>query len=387
VLSSYNKWYVGLVLLLLASPALSLLGIFGFSYFPNEKIAILLVAISKYAWKRSFFQLRLLSLIVASVFIMLILFQFIAGVNEIQRAGINTVVVILSIPLYLSFFSHNPSLICRIIFTIGVIQLCVSLIQQYFTQNGFPEIFTYFNNYPPQKFYTYGHGEIGTWWYRTSGLFTESSSYSVFQWLSIFCALKISIQKRLLGKIVLFGLVLEVVLNSSLTGFVFAAGYLIFKYMFNPTTRVVRNLSFLTILFLISYVLLYSNDYYFNVDALFVKISKQFDFLYVEASTSPSRLRGAYDAIIYIFESNYYLHGIGLSWIKPTLDFYSLYLKGFGVIGFITLFAYILIIFMKAPLNFRIGVLLVMSINGHLSSAINILLISLVALFRKMKNS
>ena len=72
MLSSYNKWYVGLVLLLLASPALSLLGIFGFSYFPNEKIAILLVAISKYAWKRSFFQLRLLSLIVASVFKILI---------------------------------------------------------------------------------------------------------------------------------------------------------------------------------------------------------------------------------------------------------------------------------------------------------------------------
>jgi len=383
LLSIYGRNYNFIVILLLVSPALSLLGLLGFGYFPNEKLAILLVAISKYAWKRSFSQLRLLSVIIASVFIMLILCQVIAGVNEIQRAGINTVVIILSIPLYASFLSHNPNKTFKLIFFVGVIQLLISLFQQAMAQAGYSEVIQLFNNYPPQQFYTFGVGETG-YFYRTSGLFTESSSYAVFQWLAIISGITIGVHKiSVLGKIILSLLIVEVILNGSLAGYFFAMTYFIFQ----GRQHIINNaklLVFLTIFLFLS--TLFLTDL-FNVENLINKISNQFNFIYDISDTSPSRLRGMVESISYILTSDHVLYGVGLSWLNPTLDFTSLYLKGFGVIGFIFLVVYVLFIISHAPLNYALSVLIVLAINGHMSSSINVLLLSYSYLYFSSRHS
>jgi hypothetical protein len=382
LLNLYNKFYITLVVFLIASPALSLLGVVGLGYLPNEKIAILLVAINKNAWKPKFGQLRLFGLITSFFLIILFLVQLYLEAPGLFQAGINSILIMVSIPLYVSFFSHNPYLVYRAIFVVGIMQLCFSLIQQFYSHIGYTEIITFFNNYPPQKMYRYAVGETG-FFYRTSGIFNESSSYAVFQWLAIISAIKINAHKRLFGKVILFILFIEVVLNGSIAGYLFAIGYFTFQY--RPITKARIHRFFYVAIFVILSFLFLDVGEYFNAQGIYTKLLKQFDFLYDEMSNSPSRLAGMYRAIVYIFESDFLIQGVGFSWVHPSLDFYSLHLKAFGIVGFVVISVYILLILRKAPLNYKIGVLLVLSVNGHLSSAINILLLSLSVLFIKVR--
>ena len=277
MLNLYNKFYITLVVLLIASPALSLLGVVGLGYLPNEKIAILLVAINKNAWKPKFGQLRLFSLIVSFFLIILFLVQLHLETLGSFQAGINSILVMVSIPLYVSFFSHNPYLAYRAVFIIGIMQLCFSLIQQFYSHIGYTEIITFFNNYPPQKMYRYGVGETG-FFYRTNGLFTESSSYAVFQWLAIISAIKINAHKRLFGKVTLFILFIEVVLNGSIVGYLFAIGYFTFRY--RPITKAKIHRFFYVAIFVILSFLFLDVGEYFNAQGIYTKLFHQFDFLY-----------------------------------------------------------------------------------------------------------
>jgi hypothetical protein len=84
------------------------------------------------------------------------------------------------------------------------------------------------------------------------------------------------------------------------------------------------------------------------------------------------------------FTSDYIMFGSGFTWINPTLDFYSLYLKAYGIFGFITITLFLLALLRKAPLNYQVAVFLTLSINGHLSTVTNIILLSLPLVFFKM---
>ena len=133
------------------------------------------------------------------------------------------------------------------------------------------------------------------------------------------------------------------------------------------------------IIFSVVFVVTQIYDIDYNLINIYLKIITQFNFLYSPDLYygNTGRLFGLYNAVGYILNSKYFMIGVGLSWIAPTLDIFSLYLKAYGIIGFIFLMAYILFILKHARLNYAIAALGVLCINGHLSSAVNILLLSL----------
>jgi hypothetical protein len=383
--SLQNNNLLLLIIFLLASPALSIVGLTGVGFFPNEKLAILLVFASTYAWSNECRQLHLFGLVCASI-LSFLLFSQLVYLSEVSiRPSINSIFVFLTIPLYYSFLSRRPHTTCRLIFYVGVLQFCISLFQQYFSLAHYYDIANILNNYPHQETYRFPVGETG-FIYRTSGLFFESSGYAVFQWLSIICALKTGTQKRPIGFFLLLLMTLEVVINGSLAGYVFILSYSCINISSSPISKskILRYFS-ATLVFVIVLSLLVSFNY-FNFYGFLPKLLGQFDFLYNgSVSTKPSRLKGLVESFSSMINSDFWLYGVGFSWIAPTLDFYSLYFKSFGLIGLLTISSYLLVLLRQAPLNYKIAVILVLSINGHLSTSINILLLSMPLVFFKME--
>ena len=388
-----NKSYMFVVLFLLASPALSISGILGLGFFPNEKIALILVALSKNAWRYDLKQIRLFGFFCAFILTLLFIFQLLVGSGGLIRASINSIIIVASIPLYFSFLSAHPKYVLRVIFYIGVIQLVISLIQQYFSLTFNYDMAGIYNNYPPQADYIFPIGETG-FWYRTSGLFFESSGYGLFQWISIICALKIGIHNRLFGKLILFVMLLEVILNGALTGYLFAFGYFVTNFLvqFRNKKKLLKA-SLIFPSFLLFIYIIQSSSYY-DFSGILTKISAQFAFLYDDLydyafynTSQPSRLSGMFESLNTSLNSEHIMFGSGFSWINPTLDFYSLYIKAYGLTGFMCITLFILFLLRRAPLGYKVAVFFALSVNGHLSTAVNILILSMPLVFFKIDES
>ena len=364
------------VILLVSSPALSVIGLTGVAFFPNEKLALLLIIFNRSSWLGEFRQLRVVSCFVALILVFLLNVQLLSNTSGMIVASLNSIFIILSFPFYFSYFSSHAVSVFRAIFYVAVIQLFISITQQYFALTGSFETAAMFNNYSYQTDYLFPRGETG-FFYRTSGLFKESSSYALFQWLAIIFAVKIGLHKKLWARILLFVMILEVIINGALTGYIFALTFIgisflnNFKYKSTLVKVLVGGLIFNCILVLLDY------NGYFQLSGLIPKIMGQFDFISDQYSESPSRLKGMVQAIELTLNSHFVLWGTGFSWVSPTLDFYSLYMKAYGVIGFLVLFFFHTFLLRRAPFWYKLGVLLVFSVNGHLSMAVNILLLSL----------
>ncbi len=382
-----SKRFIFFIIILLSSPAFSITGLFNLGFFPNEKLAILLVAISKSAWREEFKQLRLIGFIISFILGCLFCIQIITGTSGIIQASINSIFIIASIPLYCSFLSARPNLTLQLIFFVGILQLIISLFQQYHSFSGNYDTAFIFNNYPPQQgVYDYMVAETG-FWYRTAGLFFESSGYGLFQWLAIICALQINIHKTLFGKIILFILILEVILNGALTGYLFAFGFFVTKFLikFKNRKNLIKALFNFPVILILFYLIQASN--YYDFSGLTNKVIGQFDFLYNDNSYKVSRIRGMFESIQGSLGSDYVMFGAGFSWLNPTLDFYSLYIRAYGVAGFFCLVLFIFSILKKAPLYYGAAVFLALSVNGHLSTSINIIILSMSFVFYKIQQS
>jgi hypothetical protein len=366
-----------LVMMLLASPALSILALTGLPFIPNEKIALLIVISSAAAWRHGFNELKLLAMAVATIIVAILLLQTIFDLNEVSMPEINTVLILISLPFYIAYLSNKTELTLTYIFYIGIFQLVCSLIQQVATFNGYIEIHTLFNNYPPQHDYDYPLGEMGGF-FRTSGLFNESSSYAVFQWMAIFSATIIGAHKNRYFLAILILMIAEVLINGSITGYVFALIYISFsgyrKYFFW--------LIFACVLLVM--VLVNVLDLSIDISNVWRKIVWQFDSLF-DSTSSATRLSSGIENIKQIFGRGYFLIGSGLSWNNPTHDFISLYLRGFGLLGVIALIVYIGSILSMVKLQLALAVCAVLMINGHLSTAINIILLSFCWLLSQRK--
>lgn len=128
-------------------------------------------------------------------------------------------------------------------------------------------------------------------------------------------------------------MILEVLINGSITGYIFALTYLSFsshkKYLISIIT-----LSFIVVILLVGMF-----DISFDVSGVWLKIVSQFDSLNNNAD-SVTRLSGGINSIKRSFDSFDAFIGAGLSWENPTLDFISLYLHAFGMIGLLALVTY-----------------------------------------------
>lgn len=333
-----------------------------------------MVLFNRFSRQKDFSNFMFFGLLTGTVFFALTFFQYIFQINKVSVPAINTILVILSLPFYSSYINHNSKNVLKSIYIIGIIQFSISVYQQVLMQYGYPDVVQMFNNYPPQQFYDYGRGESG-FFFRTSGLFTESSSYAVFQWIAVMSGILLGVNKTRMGKVLLILMAIELLFNGSITGFVFIILYFVFSIGFNFKIYSKIIIALFSVIIIVTQA--YDIDY--NLINIYLKIIGQFDFLIEEDSYygHKGRLFGLFRAVNYILNSNYYLIGVGLSWIEPTLDIFSLYLKAYGLIGFTFLMAYILIFLKHARLNYAIAVFGVLSINGHISSAANILLLSL----------
>lgn len=375
-----------LTILLLTSPALSIIAAAGFMFFPNEKLAMLYLFIKRSSWRQEFKQLRYLAFVVATFLGFLFFIQILSNSGGQIIASLNSIFIILSIPFYASYFSSNTHLTCKAIFYVAVLQVLVSIVQQYFMLTGSYELASMFNNYSYQADYQFPIGETG-FLYRTSGLFKESSSYGVFQWFAVICAIKVGLFKHLLNKILIIIIIIEVVLNGALTGYFFILGYIFVNFIQKYKYKSTLFWTFAIGICIIFSLILLSIYGYFNILELIPKIQGQFDFIDNSYSDKPSRVSGMVRSIELSLTSDSVLWGSGFSWYLPTLDIYSLYIRAYGVIGFFVLLLFIFYLFRKTPWNYRVAVFLALSINGHLSMAINILLISMPQVMMKIKQT
>lgn len=372
-----------LTILLITSPAFSIIASAGFMFIPNEKLALLFILIKKSSWRQEFKQIRYFSAVVAGILGFLFLIQMLADTGGEIVASLNSIFIIISIPFYLSYFSSHTFLVCKSIFYVAVLQMLVSVTQQYFMMTGSYELASIFNNYSYQSEYLYPVGETG-FFFRTSGLFNESSNYAVFQWLAVICAIKAGLDKHILNKILIGIVIVEVIINGALTGYLFISAFVFITIIQKFKYKSIFFKLVIGIIFFIFSIRILNINGYFDFLELLVKIEGQFDFINNNYSTKPSRLAGMFKSIELSLSSDSVLWGRGFSWDSPTLDIYSLYINAFGVTGFLALLLFVCLLVREAPWNYRVAVFVAFSINGHLSMAVNILLLSMPMVMKKI---
>ena len=143
------------VILLVSSPALSVIGLTGVAFFPNEKLALLLIIFNRSSWLGEFRQLRVVSCFVALILVFLLNVQLLSNTSGMIVASLNSIFIILSFPFYFSYFSSHAVSVFRAIFYVAVIQLFISITQQYFALTGSFETAAMFNNYSYQTDYLF----------------------------------------------------------------------------------------------------------------------------------------------------------------------------------------------------------------------------------------
>ena len=348
------------ILFLLASPALSISAIFGFPFFPNEKLSLVLI-IFLFLFKK--FKINNFHLIFFTlVSILFFIISCAQGIDNFKIANINTIYFFFSIIFYISYFKNFAQQFLRFLPIIVFIQIIVSCFQHIMMIQGLHDLAMIFNNVPYQKNYIYP-ADIKDF-FRTAGLFNESSQYSMFLLIYVILYYENQIYRSKLTSCVLYLSLIFLILNQSVTAYVIAILYILYKIFFvvriKISTLVLSIISFLPLIF-------------FFKDWIFYKILNKF-------LTSP-RLSTAVDKIIYVSE-NSILTGYGLDWLRISWDVISIYFYGFGIFGLMAALITLLYFSIETKNILILFFLLFLMVNGNFQLAINIIFIGAAYVLR-----
>jgi hypothetical protein len=350
-----------LILLMLTMPALSLTGILGFPYFPNEKLVFLMIfflfMFGKYKLNVSdtiFFSF------LSIVFIVIFINQ---GLSNLTIANFNLIYFCLAIIFYIAYFKKFGQEILVILPIIVGIQLTVSFSEQALMHLGFHEASMMFNNYPPQETYIYPISYAGL--FRTSGLFYESSQYAVFLLVYIVLYIEGEVKNNKFSRFIFSLSFVDFFITESITAFIIIFIYGLYKLFFSRGKILNKLGLFFSSLFLIS----------FFIDILLNMTNKVVGTIFM-TSSSYSRLSEAIYKIIYVSE-NAFFTGYGLSWDPVSHDFFSVYYYAFGIFGLAAFILFLIYLSMKSKNFIFIIFFISLFVNASLLISINIILISL----------
>lgn len=348
------------IFFLLTMPALSISGILGLPYFPNEKLSFLLILFlflnNKY--KIDMVHALLMFFIACVIAILVILHGIIDTINIPE---VNTIYFFIALIFYVAYFKKFGNILLMLIPTIVLMQLSVSLFQQLSMFSGNNDLAMIFNNYSFQSNYIYPHSYGG--FYRTSGLFNESSQYATFLVLYIVLYFQGFIQKRSYTKFILYFTMIDFIINESITAYIILFLYLLYKIFF------FRKKIYLKISIIFSFI---SMPFLFSdiFSGVIYKIVGTFSM-----TGSFGRLRSAIDKIELVSEHSPFI-GLGLNWKVVSHDIISVYYYGFGLIGLVCILLFIVYVtFRTRNIVIFIFLLFIMT-NATLLVSTNIILIS-----------
>jgi hypothetical protein len=352
-----------LVIFLLLSPSFSITqSVFGV-FFPNEKIAFLLVLL------QSLFSRYLINnlTIIKPFFIITPIFVFLALIHsyigEANITTLNMAYIFLAMPIWIIYFRKNLNLILNNFSYIIIVNLCVSVIQQYNCILDAHSI-NAFNNYHHQIGYIFPENGFGL--FRTSGLFNESSQYSVLLAIFVILYFKKIIERTSINKCIAFLSFFDLVINQSSSVLIIS-----FFYILHINFKETKNSIFFLLTLFISPLIF---------DSILIKITRTMS---MDSNLYP-RLINSIQSFNYGIE-NHFFFGNGLSWDRPTWDIFSIYFSGFGIFGFLTIIFFIIICYKKSPFLFPFFISTVL-INGNLLVSINIFLIAIIFNYKFLAN-
>lgn len=359
-----------IILLLLCSPAFSLVYLINGFYFPNEKISFLIILFILFSKNQKI--CKNLFLFFTSMAVVFSFIVFLHSASFIRQAEINTIYYFLAMPFYITYFVQFNIRILKVIPICVFCLIIISFYQQFCMLLGFVELSLIFNNYPYQEMYEYPYTSIGL--YRTASLFNESSQYSIMLVLFLMMFLNRHFQISIFSRIVFIFCLLDFFLNESLTAYLVFLVFL-FYYFF----KILNNKKRVLFSVVLGIVCIY------NINLIILSFDKIYNTLTMENS-SYRRLTSAVEKINSVVIDSFWF-GKGMSWEAISFDFISVYFYSFGFIGFIFILLYLFFINILNRSIFSITILLNLLSNGVLHSSINILFLSFLFLVQKKLSS
>jgi hypothetical protein len=216
-----------------------------------------------------------------------------------------------------------------------------------------------FNNYPHQIDYEFPSANLG--FFRTSGIFNESSQYASFLALYVILYIEGYIAKSKFSSVVLLLSIVDIFANQSITSFLIVFAYLIYKIAIKERGGIKAKI-------ILGFSLLVAVGIFPEI------IEKIYLTIYGQDESYP-RFLNAYKKVNNVFSGNVFT-GNGLSWDDPTWDFISVYLTGYGLIGLLVfvIFVYSVVHSVSPPL--LIALFIFMITNGNILVSMNILMLS-----------
>jgi hypothetical protein len=354
------KYYL---LILLLSPALSIVAIFGLPYFPNEKIAFLLLAMNFICVKKFVISsnLLILGLTMSLIFTFIIVMRWFQGGN-VNVTDVNMITIFFALVFYMSYFRSEFGEIIKALPVVVFLQLLISVFQQICMQIDLSSLATIFNNYPPQADYIYPSTSSGI--FRTSGLFNESSQYATFLAFFIIVYYEGLIKKSNFSRLTLTVSILELLINQSITAFLIISMYSLYKLSSAGGRYSLMGLFFIIV---ISALIIIFPE---------VVLDKIYLTLVAEDVSHP-RLLVAYQAMMKAYNEHFFI-GNGLSWDAPTWDFVSVYFSGYGILGLSAVFCLLIFILWRANFSLMMLSIVFLTTNGNLLVSLNIYLLSFI---------
>jgi hypothetical protein len=356
----------GVILFLLATPSFGVLTPFIGFYFPDEKIAL---AIILYLLSRKgavkVYRLQLFAILMA----ILVMLRMVVYQDFIfNMADFNLVYMLGMMPYYLKYFTDYYKSILKYLPLMAFLQIAVSVFQQSMMHLNYPEMATILNNYPPQANLKFGISADRIF-YRVSGLFNESSQYAMF--LVIFVIMMIEEKQKLaklsrFEKLIIVLALFEIGTNHSITAYVAISIYLI--------VLIARNLSlknFFKIL-IVSPVGVWALSKPIGniIDEVIQKIE-----LTLFLHEGFPRLNQSIIKIQTVIDEGSLL-GYGNTWSVVSWDFISVYLYGYGILGFLAILIYFFAIVKKMNLITAIPFVALLVSNGNILATIIIFAIT-----------
>ena len=272
--------------------------------------------------------------------------------SNFSRANFNIAYIFFIIPIVFAWVSSIENRFLSSLQFVVAVNVAISIFQHVSLQLNFTDLALMFNNYYSQTEYVY---PLVNGLYRTAGLFTESSQYSVFLAIYLYNYLHNDFKK---SKFVFSIALIDLLINQSLLGYI--------SLILIILSAMKISLVHLTYLVLISSLFIF-----YQFDKLFFTLS------FYNADSFP-RLSSAVNNIISTWELSP-LIGQGLTWHNPSWDILSVMFKGFGIVGIFATFLFLVYIFyISSNITIFLMFLANMLVNGNLAIPINLIFLAVL---------
>lgn len=366
----FSQLIVAVVLLLINSPAFSIIGFVTGFYFPNEKLAFLLVLVILYVKKQLNFNTSWILYVSPGILLLVIGLRAMVYQEPVYRPDINLILMLFAIPIYGKFFIKNEKYLLGCLHLITVLQIIIAGYQWVMMISGNYNEAMIFNNYPSQETYLYPSIFPGI--YRVAGLFGESSQLSIYLsfyfvffnyykkgserilWLSYLCFFSIILTFSMTGYLILASALMigigksnkyKILFVFSLPVFVMAGSVVFDSWIFDS--------------WIVNYL---GHRITTNIEG-----GERFGAFIYYLNMAMSRI----------------LTGYGASWEDASrYDFLSVYFYSYGIFGCLAVFSYVLYMLKGLDLVFYALLAVAFSTNAVIMMPMYIVIFSCLAVIR-----